>query len=43
MPYRERYIWGVTAGILKGLFNRLYGEETAPHQAAEADASERVG
>lgn len=43
MPYRERYIWGVTAGILKGLFNRLYGEEAAPHQAAEADASERVG
>lgn len=40
MPYRERYIWGATAGILKGLFARLYGEEAAPLQAAQADATE---
>lgn len=40
MPYRERYIWGVTAGILKGLFARLYGEEAAPFEAALADAAE---
>lgn len=25
MPYRDRYIWGATAGILKMLYDRLYG------------------
>ena len=40
MPYRERYIWGVTAGVLKGLFSRLYGDEAAPGRAADADAAE---
>jgi 8-oxo-dGTP pyrophosphatase MutT (NUDIX family) len=25
MPYAERYIWGVTAGILRNLYERLYG------------------
>jgi 8-oxo-dGTP pyrophosphatase MutT (NUDIX family) len=25
MPYGERYIWGVTAGILRRLYERLYG------------------
>jgi 8-oxo-dGTP pyrophosphatase MutT (NUDIX family) len=25
MPYNERYIWGVTAGILRNLYERLYG------------------
>jgi 8-oxo-dGTP pyrophosphatase MutT (NUDIX family) len=24
MPYRDRYIWGVTAGILRNLYERLY-------------------
>jgi len=24
MPYRERYIWGVTAGIIRTLYERLY-------------------
>jgi 8-oxo-dGTP pyrophosphatase MutT (NUDIX family) len=24
MPYRERYIWGATAGILRNLYERLY-------------------
>jgi hypothetical protein len=24
MPYGERYIWGVTAGILRKLYERLY-------------------
>jgi len=24
MPYRERYIWGVTAGIIRNLYERLY-------------------
>jgi 8-oxo-dGTP pyrophosphatase MutT (NUDIX family) len=26
MPYRERYIWGVTAGILRNMYERIYGE-----------------
>lgn len=26
MPFEERYIWGVTAGIVRGLHARLYGE-----------------
>jgi 8-oxo-dGTP pyrophosphatase MutT (NUDIX family) len=25
MPYEERYIWGVTAGILRNLYERVYG------------------
>ncbi len=25
MPYKERYIWGVTAGIIRNLYERLYG------------------
>lgn len=39
MPWGERYIWGVTAGILKGLHARLYGDEPAPQVAAEEDAA----
>lgn len=26
MPFGERYIWGVTAGILRNLYERLYGK-----------------
>jgi 8-oxo-dGTP pyrophosphatase MutT (NUDIX family) len=26
IPYEERYIWGVTAGILRNLYERIYGE-----------------
>ena len=25
MPYAERYIWGATAGMLRCLYERLYG------------------
>lgn len=25
MPWKERYIWGATAGMLKSLYDRLYG------------------
>jgi hypothetical protein len=25
MPFGERYIWGVTAGILRNLYERIYG------------------
>ena len=24
MPYEERYIWGVTAGIIRNLYERIY-------------------
>jgi 8-oxo-dGTP pyrophosphatase MutT (NUDIX family) len=27
MPYGPRYIWGVTAGILRNMYERLYGQE----------------
>ena len=26
MPFGERYIWGVTAGILRNLYERIYRE-----------------
>ncbi|MYZ46731.1 CoA pyrophosphatase [Propylenella binzhouense] len=29
MPYGERYIWGLTAGILRALYERLYQDEPA--------------
>lgn len=25
MPYEGRYIWGITAGIIRGLYERIYG------------------
>jgi 8-oxo-dGTP pyrophosphatase MutT (NUDIX family) len=25
MPYQNRYIWGITAGILRNLYDRVYG------------------
>ena len=25
MPFGERYIWGVTAGILRNLYETIYG------------------
>jgi len=39
MPYGERYIWGVTAGIIRALHERLYGLEAAPEAAATEDAA----
>jgi 8-oxo-dGTP pyrophosphatase MutT (NUDIX family) len=27
MPFGERYIWGVTAGILRNLYERIYGND----------------
>jgi 8-oxo-dGTP pyrophosphatase MutT (NUDIX family) len=26
MPYADRYIWGITAGILRNLYERIYGQ-----------------
>lgn len=39
MPWEERYIWGVTAGILRALRTRLYGDEPAPSLAVQEDAA----
>ncbi|MFN7129469.1 MAG: CoA pyrophosphatase [Brevundimonas sp.] len=39
MPWGERYIWGVTAGILKALHVRLYGDEPVPQIAVGEDAA----
>ena len=39
MPYGERYIWGVTAGIIRALHARLYALEVAPEAAAAEDAA----
>lgn len=29
MPYEDYFIWGATAGMLRGLYERLYGEAVA--------------
>lgn len=39
MPWNERYIWGVTAGLIRALRDRLYGDEAAPGRAAAEDAA----
>lgn len=39
MPWADRYIWGATAGILRALRVRLYGDEEQPRRAAEGDAA----
>ncbi|MGH6923317.1 MAG: CoA pyrophosphatase [Propylenella sp.] len=30
MPYEDRNIWGITAGIVRVLYDRLYGGESSP-------------
>ena len=39
MPWRERYIWGATAAIVRALRARLYGDETEPAAAVDEDAA----
>lgn len=39
MPYEQRYIWGATAGIVRALRTRLYGEEASADDAAAEDAA----
>ena len=39
VPFDQRYIWGVTAGIVRALRARLYGEEAEPEVAAGEDAA----
>jgi len=36
MPWNERYIWGVTAGLLKALHGRLYGAGDAAAETEDA-------
>jgi len=35
MPWQDRYIWGATAGIIRALRTRLYGEPDETDMAAE--------
>lgn len=39
MPFEERYIWGVTAGMIRALHDRLYGAEPDPRSATAEDAA----
>jgi 8-oxo-dGTP pyrophosphatase MutT (NUDIX family) len=39
MSWNERYIWGVTAGIIRGLRHRLYGDELDLTASACEDAA----
>ena len=39
MTHGQRYIWGVTAGIVRALRTRLYGEEALPQVAVAEDAA----
>lgn len=39
MPWQDRYIWGVTAGILRALRDRLYDDETSRGAAVAEDAA----
>ena len=39
MTHEERYIWGVTAGFVRALRTRLYGEDDAPRDAMAEDAA----
>lgn len=39
MPWEDRYIWGVTAGILRALRDRLYGDEPSQGAAVAEDAA----
>lgn len=41
MPWGERYIWGATAGMLRALWMRLYGEPPAAESMAAMAAAVR--
>ncbi len=42
MPHNGRYIWGATAGIIKSLYDRLYGDPPArPGVSAAGDKAQR--
>jgi 8-oxo-dGTP pyrophosphatase MutT (NUDIX family) len=39
MPFENRYIWGVTAGMIRALHDRLYEAAPDPEAAAAEDAA----
>jgi len=39
MPWQDRYIWGATAGVIRALHGRLYGEEADCIRAEAEDAA----
>ncbi len=39
MPYGERYIWGITAGIIRQVFELLYGSDATGPEALRANSS----
>lgn len=39
VPWQDRYIWGVTAGIVRALADRLYGDEARADAAVAEDAA----
>ncbi len=39
MPFENRYIWGVTAGMIRALHDRLYEDVPDPEAAAAEDAA----
>ena len=39
MTWNEQYIWGATAGIIRGLRARLYGDEPDLPASAAEDAA----
>jgi hypothetical protein len=39
MPFENRYIWGVTAGMIRALHDRLYEDVLDPEAAAAEDAA----
>lgn len=39
MPWEERYIWGVTAGVIRALRGRLYGDDALSAEAVREDAA----
>jgi hypothetical protein len=39
VTFQDRYIWGVTAGIIRALRHRLYGDEDDASVAVTEDAA----
>lgn len=42
MPHEDRYIWGATAGMIKSLYDRLYGTPTEARNAFEPSLGGRA-
>ena len=42
MPYRQHKIWGVTAGILRNLYERAFMEKEERHALLSANRGRRM-